>query len=488
MIESVDDEGDVSFYSYFDTSRVRKDENGAITRYFFAEYEEEEDVSTGHITELKYYFANHQRLARDSSVDGLAYYHQDHLGSSTRMTDAAGTVIRTMGYQPYGTDSYSTGSASVKYKFTGQEKDNTGLYYYGARFYDPELGRFLQADTIIPYPDDPQSYNRYSYVRNNPIKYIDPSGNIFGLALNSLFINQAAVGAAFGAAFSAVTGGDVLEGALNGAIDGYFKSLFGPAFGGGIAGFVDSQLNGGNAGQAALSGYISGAIEGLAAAVGFGVGSLSLEPWIGDLVGLGISGFSGSLSGGVSAEITGGDFWDGPANGAIAGVASWAVLVEIPSSIANLPVFTDNPRVHLPLYPALEAILEVGLTGFDFGQAIVGAGPWDNVLTDLAGLASITPGVNGITLRGGKAGLSASKSVKKLPSLDNTGKVHGELPRPKDLKKYSREDLKTLRDDLKQSVQQRIRKTVKMGSDKGHGQRQAAEQQLIKSIEKVLDN
>ncbi|MFH0732297.1 MAG: RHS repeat-associated core domain-containing protein [Candidatus Omnitrophota bacterium] len=57
----------------------------------------------------------------------------------------------------------------------------TGLYYYGARYYDPELGRFTQADTIVPEPGNPQSFNRYSYCDNNPINYTDPTGhkNIF---------------------------------------------------------------------------------------------------------------------------------------------------------------------------------------------------------------------------------------------------------------------------------------------------------------------
>ncbi len=55
--------------------------------------------------------------------------------------------------------------------------DETGFYYYGARYYDPQLGRFLQPDSIIPDPNDPQSYNRYSYVLNNPLFYTDPTGN-----------------------------------------------------------------------------------------------------------------------------------------------------------------------------------------------------------------------------------------------------------------------------------------------------------------------
>lgn len=49
--------------------------------------------------------------------------------------------------------------------------------FYGARYYDPGLGRFLQADTIVPQPGNPQSLNRYSYGSNNPVKYIDPSGH-----------------------------------------------------------------------------------------------------------------------------------------------------------------------------------------------------------------------------------------------------------------------------------------------------------------------
>ncbi len=52
-----------------------------------------------------------------------------------------------------------------------------GLYYYGARYFDPQLGRFVQSDSIIPNPGDPVSFDRYAYVRNNPIKYNDPTGH-----------------------------------------------------------------------------------------------------------------------------------------------------------------------------------------------------------------------------------------------------------------------------------------------------------------------
>lgn len=64
-------------------------------------------------------------------------------------------------------------------KFTGQRLDATDLYYYGARFYDPNIGRFISPDTIVPDATNPQAFNRYSYVLNNPLKYIDPTGRYF---------------------------------------------------------------------------------------------------------------------------------------------------------------------------------------------------------------------------------------------------------------------------------------------------------------------
>jgi RHS repeat-associated protein len=75
-------------------------------------------------------------------------------------------------------------------KFTGQELDGTGLYYYGARYYDPTIGRFISADTIIPNPTDTQAFNRYSYCLNNPLKYIDPSGHDYNECWEALEIGM----------------------------------------------------------------------------------------------------------------------------------------------------------------------------------------------------------------------------------------------------------------------------------------------------------
>jgi RHS repeat-associated protein len=97
------------------------------------------------------------------------------------MTDSDGYQIdTTMKYLPFG--GTRSGNVPTDKKFTGQRLDNTGLYYYGARYYDPLIGRFISPDTIIPNPANPQSFNRYSYCLNNPLRYVDPSGNVVEIA------------------------------------------------------------------------------------------------------------------------------------------------------------------------------------------------------------------------------------------------------------------------------------------------------------------
>ena len=93
------------------------------------------------------------------------------------MTNDEGTADGTMKYYPFGVCRNSPDNFPTERLFTGQRLDDTGLYYYGARYYDASIGRFISADTIIPDPANPQAFNRYSYCLNNPLKYVDPSGN-----------------------------------------------------------------------------------------------------------------------------------------------------------------------------------------------------------------------------------------------------------------------------------------------------------------------
>ena len=78
----------------------------------------------------------------------------------------------------WGETRYTWGTTPTTYRYTGQrEQAEVGLYYYGARSYDPYTARFTQPDTIVPTPTNPQGFNRYSYVKNRPVLYTDPTGH-----------------------------------------------------------------------------------------------------------------------------------------------------------------------------------------------------------------------------------------------------------------------------------------------------------------------
>ncbi len=127
-----------------------------------------------------YYAAGGQRIAmrvRTNSTNVVYYLHADHLGSTSLATDASGTVVGRQWYDPYGGERASSGALSTDRLYTGQRWDAAlGLYDYCARWYDPSLGRFVSADTVVPNPGNPQDLNRYSYVRNNALRFVDPTG------------------------------------------------------------------------------------------------------------------------------------------------------------------------------------------------------------------------------------------------------------------------------------------------------------------------
>jgi len=237
----------------------------------------------------------HQAFAGDTGIavpnasdDNYFYYvHGDHLGSSHIMTEGnpdggrhagitfpTGSLLQRIEYSPFGQEKYVLNpNLKTDPSFTGQKYDlETGLYYYKSRYYNPKLGRFIQADTIIPSATDYQSYNRYAYVRNNPLKYVDPSGHSFGSWFKKL-------GAAFlGAAIGVVVFVLVLSGfgiPLSGGLVTAIKSaslaevMIAGAIGGAVGGAISGGISGGIKGAAfgALFGLIGGAVT-----AGFGKG------------------------------------------------------------------------------------------------------------------------------------------------------------------------------------------------------------------------
>ena len=115
-------------------------------------------------------------LINSVSAYEIEYMHQDNLGNNVAITNEEGNVIWKSDYEPFGSSFNEEGNNN--YKYNNKELDSsTDLLYYGARYYDADIGRFTTADTVAGSVNNPQSLNRYAYVQNNPMKYVDPTGN-----------------------------------------------------------------------------------------------------------------------------------------------------------------------------------------------------------------------------------------------------------------------------------------------------------------------
>ncbi len=212
--------------------------------------------------------------------DKVAYIHRDALGSVDTVTDSHGNVVMRNQFVPYG-ENLSANEPSPAFRrhelrgYTGHESvAETGLINMNARLYDPVIGRFISADSVVPEPGMGMAYNRYMYVLGNPLKYNDPSGHwvewvvaavfyIIGsttddpqvrtvsfavatalLIANPVFTTSSFAGAGVSAT-SAAAAAAVANGAIVGFANGYFASGgdFGAAFEGGIIGGITNGVN-----------------------------------------------------------------------------------------------------------------------------------------------------------------------------------------------------------------------------------------------------
>jgi RHS repeat-associated protein len=156
-------------------NRLQKTENSMTTTYIYSGintiYEEN---STGSAC---YVYGPTGLIAKRTTIDqetNTYFYHKDNLGSTRSVTDSSKNIITASTYHPFGETEVKEGSEH--YLYTGKEKDSTGLYYYGARYYDPQTGKFITRDLIKGRKSNSQTLNLYTYCLNNPIKYIDPAG------------------------------------------------------------------------------------------------------------------------------------------------------------------------------------------------------------------------------------------------------------------------------------------------------------------------
>lgn len=122
------------------------------------------------------------------AAEQVFFFHTDPAGTPLAMTDASGSVVWKADYKPFGEENIVTSSQENNKKFIGKEKDEeTGLYYFGARYMEPKIGRFAAIDpvgAVNPHTSgtneglllNPQRLNKYAYSLNNPYKYLDPDG------------------------------------------------------------------------------------------------------------------------------------------------------------------------------------------------------------------------------------------------------------------------------------------------------------------------
>lgn len=202
-LESVTNAGGTTVYTYDGFSRKAK---SVFTPVATPENPVPESQTTIYVSDLMevrengpvyYVNAGGERIASYTLYEGgtWRYYHNDHLSGTTLTTDEDGEVVQVLDYEPYGEQTLSLdyGTQGSPYSYTGKELDpSSGLYYYEARWYDPETGHFISTD---PFPrrnpsymiPDPARWNEYAYARGNPVAYNDPTGEWGALVARGLW-------------------------------------------------------------------------------------------------------------------------------------------------------------------------------------------------------------------------------------------------------------------------------------------------------------
>jgi RHS repeat-associated protein len=329
----------------FDSSRQRttqKTNLGSTTYYVGGAYEE---VRTGSndatLVERKHYImAPTGRVAvrvekNSGSIVETRWFHQDGLGSINAISKETGEIAQRFAYDAWGKRVNGTNGSAVTSSnnegftrgYTDHEHlEDLGLIHMNGRVYDPTLARFVSADPLIDDLGDAQSYNRFSYVNNNPLKYTDPSGyskfwrKMFGV---SLFGGGYLVAPEFFNKYGAQMIGTAVSVVLY-----IWAPWLTPAGIGAISGFASgfsgSLLNGGSLSDAFKAGTIGAAIGAatgyLTSQIGAGFDSAGGSKW---LVEGGRALAHGAVGGGI-AEATGGEFrhgFYGSFMGSIAGSA-----------------------------------------------------------------------------------------------------------------------------------------------------------------------
>jgi RHS repeat-associated protein len=338
---------------------------------------------------LKYIYGGAARIAVKSDV-AMFYYHQDHLGSSRVITSETGENLDQVYYDPFGATSADVGGMSVSHKYTSQEFDaETGLYYYNARYYNPALGRFISADTIVPSPSNPQALNRYSYVLNNPMIYADPTGHRSWRKTLKYVSFQVGVTQYNDRLLMKYPAARAIEGSIAGAYGG-------PLGAAAFSGYM-TYLGGGSTRDIVMSAGISGASSAIFQSLGEWKPSEFGES-VGKLAFVGTTG-------GAFSVVQGGTFWRGFALSAGSEAARMTYTASLNTEAANCNTCKDG-----------EALWDTGGDAGVKGDGVAVSNRFNNNV----GL-KVLPGENiGFWSEGGEV----SNFANGIPGINSTAVLH----------------------------------------------------------------
>jgi RHS repeat-associated protein len=165
-------------YGYdYDGRRIFKVGAEGIRRYTYDQRSVITEADQAGVTVSKYDYGLDQLVRLNHRNEGKSFFHLDALGSTVNLTTDAGAARDSVFYNAWGQERDRIGASANRFTFTGHEVDReTGLFYAKARFYDPEIGRFLSQDSFLGEVNTPPSLHRYFYANDNPLIFIDKDG------------------------------------------------------------------------------------------------------------------------------------------------------------------------------------------------------------------------------------------------------------------------------------------------------------------------
>gem|GEM_PF-3938786 len=162
--------GNVAWGYEPDGSRVFK-LVGQSPVFYFGGLVEQENL------DFKYLYKIGDRVIAERKHNDVEWLHRDLVDSTRAVSDARGTITQRFDYEPFGRQYQATGNRPTLGYRAEHYDDETGLVLLGARYYHPEIGRFISPDTVIPDLENTQAHDRYAYSYNSPIGLVDPTGH-----------------------------------------------------------------------------------------------------------------------------------------------------------------------------------------------------------------------------------------------------------------------------------------------------------------------